>query len=158
MWSHTARRQQRSKGEVCAGAAAVGRRRREGTQSLFEGPLMVGRGAGVVLSSLGPGPMGLRGSHTSAFAFAFAARKQLYKRTIQDVLEEHNKDKDRETKRKRAREGEAPGGEGRVGGGRGVWKGRACLRGQGLGPHSLRPVSMNLNAPARPPTPPTDLY
>ncbi|XP_053771092.1 DNA ligase 1 isoform X4 [Desmodus rotundus] len=32
------------------------------------------------------------------------ARKQLYKRTIQDVLEEHNKDKDRETKRKRARE------------------------------------------------------
>uniref|UniRef100_A0A452QTP5 DNA ligase n=1 Tax=Ursus americanus TaxID=9643 RepID=A0A452QTP5_URSAM len=38
------------------------------------------------------------------------ARKQLPKRTIQDVLEEQGKEEDREAKRKKEEEGEAPGG------------------------------------------------
>uniref|UniRef100_A0A8C0LRM3 DNA ligase n=1 Tax=Canis lupus dingo TaxID=286419 RepID=A0A8C0LRM3_CANLU len=42
--------------------------------------------------------------------FASSARKQLPKRTIQDVLEEQSKDEDREAKKKKEEEGEAPGG------------------------------------------------
>uniref|UniRef100_A0A8C0LRL4 DNA ligase n=1 Tax=Canis lupus dingo TaxID=286419 RepID=A0A8C0LRL4_CANLU len=47
-------------------------------------------------------------SHTEPFASS--ARKQLPKRTIQDVLEEQSKDEDREAKKKKEEEGEAPGG------------------------------------------------
>uniref|UniRef100_G1QW94 DNA ligase n=1 Tax=Nomascus leucogenys TaxID=61853 RepID=G1QW94_NOMLE len=39
------------------------------------------------------------------------ARKQLPKRTIQEVLEEQSEDEDREAKRKKEEEGEPPGGE-----------------------------------------------
>lgn len=74
--------------------------------------------------------MGSRWTHkvNHAEPFVFPARKQLPKRTIQDVLEEQAKDEDREAKRKKEEEGEAPGG-GRArereleGAWWGIWKG-----------------------------------
>uniref|UniRef100_A0A4X1W0T7 DNA ligase n=1 Tax=Sus scrofa TaxID=9823 RepID=A0A4X1W0T7_PIG len=57
------------------------------------------------LSSLGQAG-GQRGGHTEPFAFP--ARKQLSKRTFQDVLEEQSEDKDREAKRPKTEEAETP--------------------------------------------------
>nr|XP_012616515.1 DNA ligase 1 isoform X2 [Microcebus murinus] len=51
-------------------------------------------------SPMGISPLGILKRRT--------ARKQLPKRTIQDVLEEQSKDKDREAKRRKEEEGEAP--------------------------------------------------
>lgn len=45
--------------------------------------------------------------------FAFPARKQLPKRTIQDSVEEQNEDKDRAAKKRKKEEGEGPGWEGK---------------------------------------------
>lgn len=61
----------------------------------------------MVPSSPGRGQIGQRVGYTSAFAFP--ARKQLSKRKIQDVLEEHSMDKGQEAKRKKVEEGEVPG-------------------------------------------------
>lgn len=56
--------------------------------------------------------MGGRWAHEASHTepLVFPARKQLPKRTIQDVLEEQGKEEDREAKRKKEEEGEAPGG------------------------------------------------
>lgn len=72
--------------------------------------------------------MGGRWAHEASHAepFVFPARKQLPKRTIQDVLGEQGRDEDREAKRKKEEEGEAPGGRmGREleGAWWGIWKG-----------------------------------
>lgn len=72
---------------------------------------------------------------------ALPARKQLPKRTIQDVLEEQSEDKGREAKRKKEEDGEEGGGR------RGLWHGHPeggdCLRGQGVGAPSLMLMSLN---------------
>lgn len=91
---HTARKQQNLKDKASTRAEAVGGQTRAGAPS-SQG-----------LSSLGQAG-GQRGGHTEPFAFP--ARKQLSKRTFQDVLEEQSEDKDREAKRPKTEEGEALG-------------------------------------------------
>lgn len=74
------------------------------------------------------GPVGQQGGHPEPFIFP--ARKQLPKRTFQDVLKEQGEDEDPETKKKKEERGETLVGREEAGRGSfcvsvvvGVWKG-----------------------------------
>ena len=84
------------------------------------------------------GPVGQQGGHPEPFVFP--ARKQLPKRTFQDVLKEQGEDEDPETKKKKEEEGETLVGREEVGERLtlcvcvwGVWKGGGLPRRTGGG-------------------------
>lgn len=90
---HTARKQKPAPGQCLGGQAEKGR-----APEPSQGPSPQGSEPTVA------GPVGQQGGHIEPFVFP--ARKQLPKRTFQDVLKEQDEDEDPETKKKKEEEGE----------------------------------------------------